>query len=85
MVKPADILVAAQKNSSHHQTKDPFRMALRIEQSQCGTPGTAEYQPTIDTKMMAYDFHIRQQVPACCCPQVRHVALTGHSHAGQTE
>src|SRR5271167_4316558 len=90
LVHPADFRVAQQKNAAQHDFTDAFRVGLGVGECQRAAPGSAEYQPAFDAKMLAKPLEIGYQVPGgvfdqtCARTAAAAAALIEHHDAVMT-
>src|SRR5271165_822581 len=71
LIEPADFGVPQQENSAQYDFADALGVGLRIGQGQRAAPGSAEYQPALDPKMLAQSFDVRDQMPGRVLDQAR--------------
>ncbi len=56
--KPVDLVRRAQHDPAKNEPQARLRVRFTVRQSECCTPGPAEYQPLLDTEHLAQRFNI---------------------------
>jgi hypothetical protein len=71
LIKPVDVLIAAQKDAAQDQAQYPFGMRFGVSQRQGRAPGAAEDHPAVDAEPFAQFLDIGHQMPGRVVAQFR--------------